>query len=60
MNSFLKTGIERVVKKEGLVFMTLPVFQSSLVDHIWMLLLLQRIFSEVAVLMLSYLIVYHL
>ena len=30
------------------------VFQSLLVDHIWSLLLLQRIFSEVPVLMLLY------
>ena len=40
--------------------MTYPVFQSLLVDHIWMLLLLQRIFSEVPVLMLFYLMVEHL
>ena len=32
--------------------MALPVFQSLLVDHIWMMLLLQRIFSEVLVLIL--------
>ena len=37
--------------------MTSPVFQSLLVDQIWMPLLLQRIFSEVSVLMLLYLIV---
>ena len=36
--------------------MTYPVFQSLLVGHIWMLLLLQRIFTEVPVLILLYLI----
>ena len=35
--------------------MTEPVFQSLLMDHIWMLLLLQRIFSVV----LLYLILDH-
>ena len=40
--------------------MTQPVFQSFLVDHIWMLLLFQRIFSEGQILMLLYLIVDHL
>ena len=44
----------------GLVLMTQPVFQSLLVGHIWMLLLLQGIFSEVSVLMLSYSIVDHI
>ena len=44
----------------GPIFMTQPVFQSLLVDHIWMLLLLQKIFSEVPVLMLLYPIVDHL
>ena len=44
----------------GPVFMTWLVFQSLLVDHIWMLLLLQRIFSEVPVLTLLYSIVDHL
>ena len=39
--------------------MTCPVFQSVLVDHIWMLLIFHRIFSEVPVLMLLYLIVGH-
>ena len=41
----------------GPVFITWFVFQSLLVDHIWMQLLLQRIFSKVPVLMLLYLIV---
>ena len=41
----------------GPVFMTQPVFQSLLVDHIWMLLLFQRMFWEGQVLMLLYLIV---
>ena len=36
--------------------MALPLFQSLLVDHIWMLLLLQKIFSKVPELMLLYLI----
>ena len=40
--------------------MTWPVFQSLLVEHIWMLLLLQTIFWEGTVLMLLYLIVDHL
>ena len=40
--------------------MTSPAFQSLLVDHIWILLLLQIIFSKVPVLMLLYLIVDHL
>ena len=40
--------------------MTSPAFQSLLVDHIWILLLLQIIFSKVPVLMLLYLIVEHL
>ena len=40
--------------------MTQPVFQSLLVDHIWMVLLFQRTFWEGQVLMLSYLIVDHL
>ena len=40
--------------------MTLSVFQSLLVDNIWMLLLLQGIFSEVLVLMLLYSIADHL
>ena len=35
-------------------------FQSLLVNHIWMPLFLQGIFSKGPVLMLSYLIVYHL
>ena len=39
----------------GPVFMTQAVFQYLLMDNIWMLLLLQRIFSEVPVLMLLYL-----
>ena len=39
--------------------MTYPVYKSLLVDHIWMLLLLQRIFSESPVLMLLCLIVDH-
>ena len=42
------------------VFMTQPVFQSLLVDHIWMLLLFQRMFSEGQVLMMLYLNVDHL
>ena len=37
-----------------------PVFQSLLVDHILSLILLQRIFSEVPVLMLLYSLVDHL
>ena len=41
----------------GPVFITWFVFQSLLVDHICMQLLLQRIFSKVPVLMLLYLIV---
>ena len=45
---------------ESLVFMTWPAFQALLVDHIWMLLLFQRIFSEVLVLILLYSIVDHL
>ena len=40
--------------------MTRPVFQSLLVDHIWMLLLFQRISEEGQVLMILYLIVDHL
>ena len=40
--------------------MTQPVFQSLLVDHIWMLLLFQRMFSEGQVLMMLYLNVDHL
>ena len=40
--------------------MTYTVFQSLLVDHIWMVLLLQRIFLEVSVVMLLYLIADHL
>ena len=37
-----------------------PVFQSLLVDHIWMLLLFQIVFCEGKVLMLLYLNVDHL
>ena len=44
----------------GPVFMTQLVFQSLLVDYIWMLLLLQIIFSEVSVLILLYSIWDHL
>ena len=40
--------------------MTQPVFQSLLVDHIWMLLLFQRLLLEGQVLMLLYLNVEHL
>ena len=40
--------------------MTWLVFEYLLIDHIWMLLLLQRIFSEVLVLMLLYLNLDHL
>ena len=40
--------------------MTQPVFQFLLMDHIWMLLLLQRIVLEVPALMLLYFIVDHL
>ena len=40
--------------------MTQPVFQSLLADHIWMLLLFQRIFWEGLVLMLLHLIIDHL
>ena len=40
--------------------MTQPVFQSLLMDHIWMLLLFQRMFWDGQVLMLLYLIVDHL
>ena len=40
--------------------MTLPDFQSLLVEHMWMLLLLQKIFSKVPVLTLLYSIVDHL
>ena len=40
--------------------MTYRAFQSLLVDHVWMLLLLQRVFSDVSVLMLLYSIVNHL
>ena len=39
--------------------MTQPVFQSLLVDHIWMLLLLQRTFTEGPELMLLHLVVDH-
>ena len=42
------------------VFMAYTIFQSLLVDHIWMLLLLQKIFSEVLILMLLYSVVDHL
>ena len=42
------------------VFMTQSVFQSLLVDHIWMLLLFQVMFWEGQVLMLLYLLVEHL
>ena len=40
--------------------MTQPVFQSLLVDHIWMLLLFQRMFGEGRALIILYLIVNHL
>ena len=40
--------------------MTQLVFQSLLMNQIWMLLLLQRVFSEVPVLILLYLILDHL
>ena len=40
--------------------MAYTIFQSLLVDHIWMLLLLQKIFSEVLILMLLYSVVDHL
>ena len=40
--------------------MTRPVLQSLLVDHIWMLLLFQRISGEGRVLMILYLIMNHL
>ena len=42
------------------VFMTQPIFKLLLVSHIQMLLLVQRIFSEVPALILSYSIVDHL
>ena len=56
------TGASLILEKfsVGTVLMTQPVFQSLLVDHIWMLLLLQRIFWEDPVLVLLYLIVEHL
>ena len=44
----------------GSVFITQSVFQSWLVDHIWMLPLSQRMFWEGQVLMLLYLVVDHL
>ena len=44
----------------GPVFMTWPVFQSLLVDNIWILLLLRKIFWKFPVLMLIYLILDHL
>ena len=40
--------------------MTQPVFQFLVMDHVWMSLLFQRIFSEVPVLMLLYSILDHL
>ena len=40
--------------------MTQPVYQSLLVDHIWILLLFQRMFGEGQVLMLLYLIMDYL
>ena len=44
----------------GSVFMAQPIFQFLQEDHIWMLLLLQRIFPEVQELMLIHIIVYNL
>ena len=54
------TGAYLVLQKQLSVFMTYPVYQYLLVDHIWMLLILQIIFSEVPVLMLLCQIVEHL